>query len=231
MKALRKESDEARAKLAVNPLKPLIAKLGSWDADPLAALVDKQGRSLLPGVAGVLVALAVLFGLGTAGLGQASWRFPAAFLFVFVLATLAFLLAGQKVVKHYNLEYWRSGLVVGLIVSNTVGTPELRTPGDPHGILYQDGPGAAWCRGAAQSFVGAGAPGIFASWLVTPVVLIGTYAFGQRVLKMESRSLNMVICADMSVCGVSAAIATAAACRPKKKNCRWPSDCRWPSPW
>ena len=53
---------------------------------------------------------------------------------------------------------------------------------------------------------------------MTPVVLIGTYAFGQRVLKMESRSLNMVICADMSVCGVSAAIATAAACKAKKEE-------------
>lgn len=35
---------------------------------------------------------------------------------------------------------------------------------------------------------------------------------------MESRSLNMVISADMSVCGVSAAIATAAACRAKKED-------------
>jgi uncharacterized membrane protein YadS len=63
-----------------------------------------------------------------------------------------------------------------------------------------------------------GVPGIFVSWLVTPVVLVGTYIFGQRVLKMQSRSLNMVISADMSVCGVSAAIATAAACKAKKEE-------------
>ena len=35
---------------------------------------------------------------------------------------------------------------------------------------------------------------------------------------MESRSLNLVISADMSVCGVSAAIATAAACKAKKEE-------------
>jgi uncharacterized membrane protein YadS len=35
---------------------------------------------------------------------------------------------------------------------------------------------------------------------------------------MESASLNMVISADMSVCGVSAAIATAAACKAKKEE-------------
>ncbi len=35
---------------------------------------------------------------------------------------------------------------------------------------------------------------------------------------MESKSLNIVISADMSVCGVSAAIATAAASRAKKEE-------------
>jgi uncharacterized membrane protein YadS len=49
-------------------------------------------------------------------------------------------------------------------------------------------------------------------------VLISTYWFGQKVLKMESPSLNMVISADMSVCGVSAAIATGAACRAKREE-------------
>ncbi|MFN9914991.1 MAG: putative sulfate exporter family transporter, partial [Pirellulaceae bacterium] len=63
-----------------------------------------------------------------------------------------------------------------------------------------------------------GIPGMLVSWTVTPIVLVATYIFGQRVLKMESRALNMVISADMSVCGVSAAIATAAACRAKKEE-------------
>ena len=63
-----------------------------------------------------------------------------------------------------------------------------------------------------------GVPGIFVAWIVTPVVLVTTYIFGQKILKMPSRSLNMVISADMSVCGVSAAIATAAACKAKKEE-------------
>jgi uncharacterized membrane protein YadS len=63
-----------------------------------------------------------------------------------------------------------------------------------------------------------GVPGILISWVVTPIVLIGTYLFGQYVLKIPSKSLNMVISADMSVCGVSAAVATAAACKAKKEE-------------
>ena len=44
-----------------------------------------------------------------------------------------------------------------------------------------------------------GLPGIFVAWLVTPIVLISTYWFGQKVLKIGSKTLNMTISADMSV--------------------------------
>lgn len=63
-----------------------------------------------------------------------------------------------------------------------------------------------------------GLPGIFIAWVVTPTVLVSTYIFGQKVLKITSKTLNITISADMSVCGVSAAIATAAACGAKKEE-------------
>jgi uncharacterized membrane protein YadS len=66
--------------------------------------------------------------------------------------------------------------------------------------------------------VSIGIPGIFVAWVVTPVVLVSTYIFGQKVIKMTSKTLNITISADMSVCGVSAAIATAAACGAKKEE-------------
>ncbi len=63
-----------------------------------------------------------------------------------------------------------------------------------------------------------GPAGMFISWISTPVVFLLTYWIGQRWLKIESKTLNLTICADMSVCGVSAAIATAAACRAKRSE-------------
>ena len=109
-------------------------------------------------------------------------------------------------------------LVVGLIVSNTVGTPVFARPAIRTEFYIKTGLVLLGAEVLFNRLLVLGIPGVLTSWLVTPVVLIGTYAFGQRVLKMESRSLNMVICADMSVCGVSAAIATAAACRAKKEE-------------
>lgn len=217
-KSLQKQWNEARSRLAINPLKPLLAKLGAWTSNPLDALQDKHGRSILPGLAGVLIACTLLFSSGLAGMRQ-PWRgFPPAFLFVFLLAVVAFVLSGQKVVKHYNLEYALWALAVGLIVSNTIGTPSFARPAIRTEFYIKTGLVLLGAEVLFGRLLALGLPGVLVSWLVTPVVFILTYTFGQRVLKIESRSLNMVICADMSVCGVSAAIATAAACRAKKEE-------------
>ena len=63
-----------------------------------------------------------------------------------------------------------------------------------------------------------GAPGLFVAWLVTPVVIVFMCQFGVRFLRIGSRSLVMVIAAATSVCGVSAAIAVAAAARAPKQE-------------
>jgi uncharacterized membrane protein YadS len=49
-------------------------------------------------------------------------------------------------------------------------------------------------------------------------VIIFMWHFGNRVLKMVSQPLVIIIAAATSVCGVSAAIAVAAACRAKKEE-------------
>lgn len=63
-----------------------------------------------------------------------------------------------------------------------------------------------------------GLPGLFVAWIVTATVLILSFMFGQKVLKIPSKTLNMVIAADMSVCGTSTAIAAASACKAKKEE-------------
>jgi uncharacterized membrane protein YadS len=202
----------------VNPLSPWLSELGSWESNPLDAIHGKNGENLLPGVGGVFAAMLLLFSMGLAGLGERARSFPLAFVAVFALAMLAYLLAGQKVVKHYNFEYALWALVVGLIISNTVGTPEWLRPAVRTEFYIKTGLVLLGAEVLLNKLLALGLPGVFVSWVVTPTVLITTYLFGQYVLRMESKSLNMVICADMSVCGVSAAIATAAACRAKKEE-------------
>jgi uncharacterized membrane protein YadS len=201
-----------------NPLSPWIATLASWQDNPLDAFVGKGGASLLPGLLGVLLVSMLLFTAGITGMGQRFRPFPVAFLGLFLLAVLAFVLAGQKTVKHYNLEYALWALVVGLLISNTVGTPALLRAAVRTEFYIKTGLVLLGAEILFHRLMELGLPGVFIAWVVTPIVLISTYLFGQYVLHIPSKSLNMVISADMSVCGVSAAIATAAACRAKKEE-------------
>lgn len=201
-----------------SPLARWLSKPGSWKSNPVDALYKPPKLNTFPGMLGVFVVLGVMTAVAMQlyrGDGLAVVRgFPV----VFGLAILAYVLAGQSVIKAYNLEYALWALLVGLLISNTIGTPGWLKPAALTEFYIKTGLVLLGAEVLLSRLLALGVPGVLVSWTVTPIVLITTYWFGQRVLKFESRSLNMVISADMSVCGVSAAIATAAACKAKKEE-------------
>jgi uncharacterized integral membrane protein (TIGR00698 family) len=200
-----------------NPLQPLFAKLGKWDANPWDGFIDGD-RSLLPGLLGVFLISLVVFGAAARAMGCRWIRFAGGFCVVFLLAVLAFVLAGQKVIAYYNLEYVLWALLVGLMISNSVGTPRWMRSAACTEFYIKTGLVLLGAEVLFHRLLALGLPGICVAWTVTPIVLITTFWFGQRILRIESPSLNMVISADMSVCGVSAAIATGAACKAKRSE-------------
>lgn len=196
---------------------------GKWSNDPWASMVGKGDiplwKSSLAAVVTIsLLAIPAMLLTRRDNKSGAPLRIFAGFWAVAALATAAFVMAGQEVVKQYGFEYVLWALVLGLVISNTVGTPTWMR-GAVRGELF-----IKWglVLLGAEVLIGKllllGVPGILVSWIVTPIVLIVTFLFGCHVLKIRSPALVMVVAADMSVCGVSAAIATAAACRAKKEE-------------
>jgi uncharacterized integral membrane protein (TIGR00698 family) len=209
----------------VNLAKGKIAKLEPWIDNPLRAIVS--GEQSDPKQKAYQHFPALLFTwsiLGILLVPIALWRgirsseYWIGFGVLAALGTVAFVMASQKVIKQYNYEYVLWALLLGLIISNTVGVPKWLRPMLIGDTIIKLGLVLLGAEVLFGKLVALGAPGILTSWIVTPVVLVTTYWFGQRVLKMSSPSLNMVISADMSVCGVSAAIATGAACRAKREE-------------
>ncbi|NOZ40848.1 MAG: putative sulfate exporter family transporter [Planctomycetes bacterium] len=197
----------------VSPLKPYLTKPGKWVESPLEGL-----KGIEVGLLGVAVLVGVLFTGGVKLAGGDAGSFARAYLGLFLLATLAFVLAQQKVVSYYGLGYALWAIVLGLAISNTLGTPSWLRDALRVELFMKVGLVLLGAEVLLSKLVALGLPGVCISWIVTPIVLISTFWFGQRVLRISSPSLNMVIAADMSVCGVSAAIATAAACRAKKEE-------------
>ena len=195
-----------------------LAKPASWTDSPLEAFVTANQSLLWPGVLGAFLVSLVAFGAALRLNGQPLGQFAKAFIVVFLLATFAYLLAGQKLVKAYNLEYALWALASGLLISNTIGTARWLRPAIRTEFYIKTGLVLLGAEILMSRLLVLGVPGIFVAWVVTPIVLVSTFWFGQRILKIQSPSLNMVISADMSVCGVSAAIASAAACKAKKEE-------------
>ncbi|WP_278467624.1 YeiH family protein [Gimesia maris] len=214
-----KAAETSGEKVSVHsPLKSWLGKPGSWNQNPLDSLFPAEKKDLLLPSFIVLIVSLISFAIAIKAMGQSVIHFGVGFLGVFLLAILAYVLTGQVVVKRYNLEYALWALMLGLIISNTIGTPRWMKPALKTELYIKTGLVVMGASVLFSRLLTLGLPGIYVAWVVTPVVLISTYLFGQKVLKIESKSLNMVISADMSVCGVSAAIATAASCKAKKEE-------------
>nr|WP_231956550.1 putative sulfate exporter family transporter [Posidoniimonas polymericola] len=210
---------EAASDAAItNPLDGWFAKPGKWESNPVAALWSSARDNELLGIGGAFAAGLVLFGAVVAARGDSWAAFAKAFAGLFALGLLALMITSQAAIKAYNLEYALWALAIGLAISNTVGLPDWLRPAARTELYIKTGLVLYGAKVLIGELYQLGPPGLAVAWVVTPVVLITTYWFGQRVLGIESKTLNMVISADMSVCGVSAAIATASACRAKQKE-------------
>jgi len=172
----------------------------------------------IPYLIGLAVILGLFFGIGKAIMGQSFGKFFVGFFFVFFLAVLAYMGETQATMKHWGFGFPLWAIVLGMLVSNTIGTPKWVQPAVATEFFIKTGLVLLGAEILMGKILAIGKPGIFVAWICTPITLILTYWFGQKVIKMTSKTLNITISADMSVCGVSAAIATAAACRAKKEE-------------
>lgn len=200
-----------------------IAAINNWrDAQKRLVGAKKKyetsSSNKIPYLLGLFLVIGLLFAAGSYFMGIRIQQFLVGFAFVFGLGLLSYLLAGQANMKALGIGYAAWAIILGLLISNTVGTPEWVRPALNTPFYIKTGLVLLGAEILFGKILAIGLPGIFVAWVVTPVVLISTYWFGQKILKIPSKTLNMTVSADMSVCGVSAAVATAAACNASKEE-------------
>ncbi len=198
-------------------------KIGAWrDAHLVAGKAASKTKAKpynqMFKLIGLMICFAIFFGIGIAAMGKSVTKFAIGFIFVFAVAVLAYLAASQATMKHYGIGYAAWAIFFGMLISNTVGTPQWAMPAVQTEYYIKTGLVLLGAKILFEKIIVIGTAGIFVAWVVTPTVWLVTYWFGQKVIKMPSKRLNATICSDMSVCGVSAAIATAAACKAKKEE-------------
>ena len=161
--------------------------------------------------------LAVLFGAGVKLQGEKLRKFIPAFIVLFVLAVAVRLISAEFTLNRY-LEWAFWALLVGLLISNTVGTPDWLKPAIRTEFYIKTGLVIMGFSVLFSNIAKFGLYGLGIAWIVTPIVIIFMWWFGTKVLKIDNKPLVITLASATSVCGTSAAIATGAAAKAKKDD-------------
>jgi uncharacterized membrane protein YadS len=206
-----------------------------------AALAKTGGRNTVPGALGteirghasaatgkvfagenllkvlyVGIAALVLGAAGLALIGGNVRAFMIGFPLVFILAWLARVIAGNGLFIDYGIEYVIFALLLGLLISNTVGTPAWLRPAVQTEFFIKTGLVILGAGLLFMEVIQAGALGILQAVLV--VLVIWYFCFWlARKLRVDDDFAAM-LSSSVAICGVSAAIATCGAIQGDKKK-------------
>jgi len=190
----------------------MVPKAAKWTTSPFDAFPGDLSFS----IAILGVGLGALMTVGVRVM-QGDWKkFFNGFLVIFLLAIVSYTIAGQTAVKAWGFGYAIWALFFGLLIANTIGTPRFVLKGARSEMFIKTGLVLLGGEILFSEILKLGLPGLLVAWVVTPTVILFMWVFGTKYLKMASKSLTIIIAAATSVCGVSAAIAVASACKAKK---------------
>ena len=191
------------------------SKFGTWGNAEQPSLFGLFSVSFFIKWLFTMVFFDAVFCVGMHFMGKDVGKFAVAFPFVYILASIVYIISGQATLKQY-FEYAVWALVLGLLISNTVKTPQFIRPAVQTEYYIKTGLVLMGAEVLFHNIAKFGGYGLAIAWFVTPVVIIFMWLFGTKFLKMGNPRMVMVIAVATSVCGVSAAIAAAAACRARK---------------
>ena len=195
----------------------LVPKIPKWKGADIASALPLD---LIPSLLLLLLGLAVIFTFGNIVMEgrRRGMEILPGFVAIFALSTLAYILGNSQTARAISLGYAFWALLIGLLISNILGTPQWLLKAARTEYYIKTGLVILGAEILFNRIVEFGPYGLAIAWLVTPIVVIFMYLFATRSLRMEQKTLAIVVATSTSVCGVSAAIAAAAACRAKKSE-------------
>ena len=213
----RKVIESAAGKLAATGSRTVAGALATEIRAHAAASTDKvftQANLLKAGYAGV--GFVLVGALGIALIGSRVAPFLLGLPVVFALAFAARFLAGNGLFVDWGIEYVIFALGLGLLISNTVGTPEWLKPAVQTEFFVKTGLVILGASLIFSEVLQAGALGITQAVLVVFVVWYACFWLAKK-LKVDDEFAAMLSTA-VSICGVSAAIAACGAIQGDKKK-------------
>jgi len=173
----------------------------------------------LQNLTSMLIAGALIFVLACVGvllMKESFARFAIGFPALFALACAALLIAGNRTISGWGLEYVIFAFLLGLAISNSVGVPAWLVGAVRTEFYIKVGLVILGASILFGDLVQAGLLGIAQALLVVTAVWFVCFRLA-RMLKVDDEFATMLASA-VSICGVSAAIAACGAIQGDRKK-------------
>lgn len=164
-------------------------------------------------VFGVVYTIAVL---ASATLGKSAIATAKGFPIIFILTTIALILAGNAFLKNWNLEAVIFSLSIGLIISNFFTVPTWLKDSLSTELFVKIGLVLLGTSVIFGDILKAGSLGLIQALLV--VLSVWYFAFWISKKLGVDEEMAIMLSSAVSICGVSAAIATSGAIKGDSKK-------------
>ncbi|HSB94668.1 MAG TPA: putative sulfate exporter family transporter [Flavitalea sp.] len=193
---------------------PAVPSFGWKNADELVFKVLAPGNLVIIGIQFLFVLAAAL--AGAVLTGKPAKKFVIMFPAVYLLTMVALIAAGNSAVKSLNLEAVIFSLAIGLLIGNLFRLPDWFRSALSTELFVKIGLVLLGTGVIFSDILKAGSLGLIQALVV--VLSVWYFAFWVCKKLNVDDELRMMISSAVSICGVSAAIATSGAIKgdPKK---------------
>ena len=198
--------------LVVCQLKPHWPSFSWADSEALMNRVftlDNVGHALIVFV--FMFVMALLAGVLT---GKRAKTVAASFPVVFVLTLLAMVVSGNKFLKDWGFETVIFSLLIGLFISNVFSIPRWLKESLSSELFVKIGLVILGTTVLFDDLLKAGALGLIQSCVV--VFVVWNFCFWLCKKMGIDKEMSLMLSSAVSICGVSAAVATAGAIKGNK---------------
>ncbi len=185
-----------------------------------ATLGDLTGKVLAPVNLLLLAAIAtgflLLASVSVYLSGGNVRNFSRGFVLIFLLGIFSLIVAGNKTIAYYGIEYVVFGLLAGLVIGNVFNLPDWLKEAARSEFFIKTGLVILGISILFTDIIQAGLPGILQAVIVVAVVWFFSMWLSRR-LKVDDE-FGVILASAVSICGVSAAIVAAGAINADKKK-------------
>jgi uncharacterized integral membrane protein (TIGR00698 family) len=184
------------------------------NADDFLSNIFNGTNLLLLGAIGIIFLF--LSSLAAAASGASIKKYIGGFCVIFILAIFSLIIAGNKTISDYGIEYVVFGLLIGLLLNNLLQLPSWIIGAARSEFFIKTGLIIFGTSILFTNIVKAGLPGILQSILV--VAAVWFFAMWLcRKLRVDDE-FGVILASAVSICGVSAAIVASGAIKGDKKK-------------